>query len=134
MTYANRTAVSVDKSQKEIQKTLEKYGATGFLFGVSSGQAICAFEMNSRRIKFVISVPTGNSDKDKQKKRTSWRCLLLAIKAKLECAASGISTFEQEFLAYVVMPNGLTVGEDVIPKIESGYRSGNMPPLLGPAR
>lgn len=130
MAFANTTQVPVHRSQEEIRRTLEKYGATGFMFGESNEQALCAFEMNNRRIKFVIGVPKGKTEKEKQKIRSSWRCLLLAIKAKLECAASGISTFEQEFLAHIVMPNGQTVGEAIVPQIADSYKTGKLPPLL----
>lgn len=142
MTYAKSTSVPVARSQDEIRRTLEKYKATGFMFGESNGQALCAFEMNSRRIKFVLDLPVyGKTETPKnyimgqseceQRTRTAWRCLLLAIKAKLECAASGISTFEQEFMAHIVMPDGQTIGQHILPQIGEAYTTGKMPPLLG---
>jgi hypothetical protein len=143
MTFAKDTSVSVIRSQEEIRRTLEKYEATGFIFGESNGQALCGFEMKSRRIKFVLEIPTYGKTKDlknrlllsrdqcAQRERTAWRCLLLAIKAKLECAASGISTFENEFLAHIVMPNGQTIGQVITPQIDESYKTAQMPPLLG---
>src|SRR5262245_44396717 len=62
--------------------------------------------------------------------RQRWRALALAIKAKLEAVESGIATFEEEFLAYVVMPDGQTVGQHVLPNVERAYSTGQMPPLL----
>lgn len=134
MSFAANTSVPVGRTQDEIKRTLEKYGATGFMFGEANGQALCAFEMKQRRVKFVLSVPKGETEKERQRIRSSWRCLLLAIKAKLECSASGISTFEQEFLAHIVMPNGQTVGQCLVPQLAESYRTGNLPPLLGAAR
>ena len=143
MGFAENSKVPVANSQSEIRRTLEKYGATGFMFGESNGQALCAFEMKGRRIKFVMEVPIYgktlmgasrvvlSADRCAQRTRTSWRCLLLAIKAKLECAESGISTFEQEFLAHIVMPNGMTIGQAIVPQIDQSYKDGKMPPLLG---
>jgi len=142
--YAKTTSVPVANSQAEIRHTLEKYDATGFMFGESNGSALCAFEMKSRRVKFVIPIPVyGKAKTDKghimgkdqcaQRERSAWRCLLLAIKAKLECVASGISTFEEEFMAHIVLPNGQTIGNAILPQIEQSYKTGNMPPLLGPA-
>lgn len=143
MSFAKATSVPASRTQEEIRRTLEKYKATGFMFGESIGQAMCAFEMNGRRIKFVLALPIAGSpsstnkyrkmsqDECAQKIRTSWRCLLLAIKAKLECAASGISTFEQEFMAHIVMPDGQTIGQHIIPQLDESYSSGKMPPLLG---
>jgi hypothetical protein len=56
--------------------------------------------------------------------------LALAIKAKLEAVESGIATFEEEFLAYVVLPDGQSVGQHVLPNIEQAYVTNKMPPLL----
>jgi hypothetical protein len=131
-TFAKNSSVPVMRTQQEIQRTVTRYGATGFMYGNGNGKAAVIFEMKNRRIKFLLDLPRSESAKDKQLERTRWRCLLLAIKAKLECVHSGISTFEQEFLAHIVMPNGRTVGEEVAPAIEQAYRSGNMPLLLGP--
>ncbi len=131
--FAKTTVVPVDRTQNEIKRTLVKYGATGFMFGQSGFNAVVGFEMLGRRIKFVLPVPKDVTDrKDAQLERSRWRCLLLAIKAKLECAATGITTFEQEFMAHIVMPDGLTVGDHITPKIKSAYETGQMPPLLGP--
>lgn len=133
MSFATETSVPVERSQNEIRKTLSKYGATGFMFGESRGSAVVAFEMNSLRIKFVLPVPENPTNKKElQLERTRWRCLLLAIKAKLECAASGISTFEKEFLAHIVLPDGSVVSDKLVPQIQSTYQTGKMPPLLGP--
>jgi hypothetical protein len=62
-----------------------------------------------------------------------WRALVLIVKAKLELVASGGSTFEVEFLAHTMLPNGDTVGETMLPRIAQAYRTNSMPPLmLGP--
>jgi len=56
---------------------------------------------------------------------------VLAIKAKLECVESGIASFEEEFLAYIVLPNQQTMGQLALPQIAQAYGGGKMPPLLG---
>lgn len=119
------------KYQEAIRKLVYRYKATSFLVGENNGVAALIFEMSERRIKFSIPIRTGPSQaKTEQLQRTAWRCLLLAIKAKLECIESGISSFDNEFLAYIMMPNGGTVGDEVIPMIQQGYKTGKMPPLL----
>lgn len=133
-TFAAHTSVSVDRSQNEIKKVLGKYGATGFVFGEGNGSAMVMFEMKQRRIKFILPLPKIGDHKSEQLERTRWRCLLLAIKAKLECASTGITTFEQEFLAHIVLPNGETVSQKLLPQLASSYQSGKMPPLLGTGR
>jgi hypothetical protein len=43
---------------------------------------------------------------------------------------SGISTFEQEFLAHIILPDNSTVGDWIGPQIEQAYETGAMPPML----
>lgn len=131
MTFAKHTEVPVSRTQDEIRKTLERYGATGFMFGQHNNSGVVAFEMKARRVKFVIAMPEERDKKRDQKMRTAWRCLLLAIKAKLECVASGISSFEEEFMAHIVLPTGETIGQVMLPQIAATYKTGQMPPLLG---
>jgi hypothetical protein len=107
------------------------------------------FEVANRRIQFVLPLPDPNDEqffriarryerrsaeaarqKWEQACRQRWRALALAIKAKLEVVESGIATFEEEFLAYVVMPDGQTVGQHVLPHVEKAYLTNQMPPLL----
>jgi hypothetical protein len=49
-----------------------------------------------------------------EEERRLWRCLLLAIKAKLEIVASGIATFDEEFLAHIVTEDGATIMERIL--------------------
>ena len=54
----------------------------------------------------------------------------LAIKAKLEAVEAGISSFEEEFLAHVVLPDGSTFGAWAKPQLAAVYAGGSMPALL----
>jgi hypothetical protein len=143
--YASNTKVPIDRSQSEIKKTLSKYGASAFAFAESKDKAMVQFEMSGRRIKFILPLPVYMITTDKnnyivgqtkidQMIRSKWRALCLAIKAKLECVEAGITTLEQEFLAHILLPNGKTVSDVLIPQIEVSYRTNEMPPLLGPAQ
>ncbi|MFZ5667144.1 MAG: hypothetical protein ACOY7L_18165 [Pseudomonadota bacterium] len=62
--------------------------------------------------------------------RQRWRALLLVIKVKLEAVECGISEFEDEFLANIVLPDGQLLGRAIRPQIAASYETGNMPPLL----
>lgn len=137
--YANKTSVSVDRSQAEIKKILSKYGATAFAFAEGNGNAMLMFEVKGKRIMFKLPLPNAPSPNATQVSvknydqicRSKWRSLVLGIKAKLECVASEITTLEQEFMAHIVLPNGETVGDVMIPKIHQSYQTNQMPPLLG---
>ena len=58
-------------------------------------------------------------------------CACTRDKAKLEAVETGITEFEDEFLAHIVLPNGQTMGEFAKPQIAHAYDTGDMPPLLG---
>lgn len=139
MTYAKKTAVPIGRTQDEIRRTLERYHATGFAFGEQGDRSIVMFHMKARMVKFVLPMPPkpsagatkASQDAYAQLCKSRWRGLLLAIKAKLESVESGLATFEQEFMAQIVLPGGKTVGDVMKPQIDAAYISGKMPPLLG---
>lgn len=146
--YAENTSVASDKSRAEIERTLTRYGASGFMYGWQESTALVAFEMAGRRVKFVLPLPdrgsteftetpTGRARSLSQAEaeyekavRQRWRALALVIKAKLEAVESGITVFEDEFMAHIVLPNGQTAGDWLRPQIASAYESGKMPPML----
>lgn len=128
--FAATTKVPVDQTRNEIERVLARYGANKFAYFSESGRAIILFEAHSRRIRFDLPVPEGESDKDAQARRQKWRALLLCIKAKLESVESKIESFEEAFLAHVVMPDGITVGQHTKPLIEQTYKTGSMQALL----
>lgn len=148
MAYAEKTSVSTDKSRSEIERTLQRYGADQFMYGWEAERALIAFRANGRQIRFVLPMPDQN---DKQFNRTPtgkartreaalkeweqacrarWRSLSLVIKAKLEAVEAGIAIFEDEFMANIVLPNGTTVSQFMLPQIHKAYESGDMPKLL----
>jgi hypothetical protein len=144
--YAAKTAVSAEKSRSEIERTLQRYGATHFMYGWKGDAAVIAFQMSGKAIKFILPLPDVEEFKKpyqagrtrtelqarsawEQASRQRWRALSLCIKAKLEAVESGITSFEQEFLAHVVMPSGETFGEYAIPKLDEAQREGRLPQL-----
>lgn len=148
MTYAQNTQVSTDRSRAEIERTLQKYGADQFMYGWDQERAIIGFRLAGRQIKFILPMPSKQDPKFTKtptgKKRTEpaaykeweqacrakWRSLSLVIKAKLEAVEAGIAIFEEEFMANIVLPNGGTVGQFMLPQITAAYESGTMPKLL----
>ena len=51
-------------------------------------------------------------------------------KAKLEAVESEITTFEEEFLAHILLPDGQTAGDYLLPQLERVYETGKMPTML----
>lgn len=134
MTYAAKTKVPADQTKTEIERTLKRYGARAFAYFTEPDRAIIVFEAHERRMRFDLPLPAGETDKEAQVVRAKWRALLLCIKAKLESVESKIETFEEAFLAHVVMPDGRTVGEHAMPRIASAYESGEVQALLPPPK
>ena len=148
--YASDTSVSADRSRAEIERTLTRYGARGFMYGWDQDQAVLGFITRGRQVRFFLPMPdrsdpeftrtptgkprsmtTAEAAYD-QAVRQRWRALALVIKAKLEAVAAGIVTFDEEFLAHLVLPSGETVAQAIGPGIEEAYRTGVTPALLPP--
>lgn len=148
--FAKQTSVSVEKSKAEIENNLQKYGATAFSYAIrnspTNAKAMIQFEYNGKVVQFNLPLPdlteysktpTGlERSPDAQLKhweqgcRQRWRALNLCIKAKLESVECGITTFEQEFLAHIIIPGtGKTIGSDILPKIERAYDENTVPLL-----
>lgn len=144
--YAERTTVSVAKTQEEIRSALKRYGAAKYAYFEDDDKIGIGFEIKNRRVRFVVPLPTKQEAMVKvnasraqkfsenaldQKVRQRWRALLLSIKAKLESVESGIESIDEAFMAQLVLPNGQTMAELALPQIEAAYSTGTMPPLLG---
>jgi len=147
--YAASTSVSSDVSRAEIEKTLTRYGADQFMYGWDAEMAIIRFRMEQRYVEFRLPLPDRNAHEithtpgrglprspDAREKeyeqhvKQRWRALALVVKAKLEAVASGITEFDDEFLAHLILPNGQTVGAAIRPGIEHAYETGKMPAAL----
>lgn len=134
--YADKTRVPVVKTRSEIERLLERHKAKQYGTAVDYDlrSARVQFRLHDRIVRFVISLPDpkklGNGSRLEQAERQRWRALLLVIKAKLESVENAIETFEEAFLANVVMPNDQTVGDLVRPAIAESYRTGKLPAQL----
>jgi hypothetical protein len=150
--YASGTSVRVEKSRAEIESVLIKYGADQFQTGWQAGKAMGAFRLHDLSIRFILPLPDRNEKRFTHKKdrwgstvkrsddqaatawdqevRQRWRALLLTVKAKLEAVECGISTLEQEFLAFIVLPNQITLGAWIIEHALPRIRGGEMPLML----
>lgn len=54
----------------------------------------------------------------------------MVIKAKFEAIESGVSCFDDEFMAHIVLPDGQTISDYMLPQIETAYSTKEMPALL----
>lgn len=149
MKYAKDTSVSSDQTRTEIERILRRYGASEFAYAWKNQNAMIAFKIQERYIRFMLPMPDANSEEFQytparrylrtpeqayaaweQACRQRWRALALLIKAKLEAVEAGIITFEEEFMPKTVLPNGQTVSEYILPQIAMAYEKNIMPALL----
>lgn len=147
--FAENTSVPVEKSKAEIEATLARYGATEFMSGWDQTRAMLQFRAKGRIVRFQLPLPDRDAEEFRmtpakkrwrsddeahkaweQACRQRWRALALCIKAKLEAVEAGITEFEAEFLAHIVLPDGSTVGGFMAPQIAAAYETGAMPKLL----
>jgi hypothetical protein len=147
--YAETTTVSAEQSEMEIKRVLRQHGATTVATVETHGQARVMFEMADRQIMFRLALPdrrdpaftrtpakglartaTAAAAAYDQAVRQRWRALYLVIRARLEAIEAGIETFEEAFLAHIVLPSGETVGDASQPAIAAAYAGQPMPALL----
>jgi hypothetical protein len=153
MSFAKGTIIAPARSREQIEKLVRAFGASSFASGwEANGAAAITFVAKGRTLRFTVPMPDRKDPKIRLsgrgyersvrqiddavegEERRRWRALLLVIKAKLESVESGIETFEQAFLANVVIPgSGETIGEWAAPQIAAAYaRGSNLPRMLGP--
>ena len=144
MRYASNTDVPVERSRAEIETTLRRFGADQFVSGWDSQQAVIGFRCHGRSVRFVLPLPDPHdkrfswtpggrrrlNDQERLKRweqacRENWRALAAVIKAKLVAVQAGITQFEEEFLAHIVLDGGETVGQHILPKLDE-YRQGQL--------
>lgn len=146
MPFAKNTKVSPERTIEEIKCTLRRYGVEDFGHLESKSQAAFGFKVDNLAIQISVALPSIDDDSVRltasglerpdeacqreleQQIRTRWRALLLAVKAKLEAVEAGISTVEQEFMAFVVV-DGRPLGELVIPELKQAAIENRRPRL-----
>ena len=148
--YAENTTVTVERSKAEIERLLRAHDATGLLMAwdEDEGKSVVQFRIEGRVVKMVVTDPdiaeysvsdagrrrppgAARTAVDKELRRR-WRALLLITKAKLEMVESGESSVDREFMADILLPDGSTVGEKMLPKLVLAYDTGKMPRQLLP--
>lgn len=143
-TFAKGTTVSADKSRSEIESLLLKMGATSFgsMTDMTKKSVMIGFVFAKLNIRMEIPIPSPEDDLfyadgrgcrrnetrarefyDAEVRRR-WRCLCLAIKAKMVAVSDGVTTFEKEFMPYIVTDDDRTVAERLLPAIEAARKDG----------
>ena len=141
--FAEKTTCTVDQTLADIKRLLKANGAESFAQGETGTVFALMFELHGRRYRMIVPMPTEADVKGgrfldsrgcrinrDQVERSRLRALLLVLKAKIEAAAIGLSTLEDELLPSLVLPDDMTFAQWSRPQVERAYCLGEMPPLL----
>lgn len=146
--YAKGTTVAPSKSLDEIKATLIRFGADRqtFTYAEQGNQIGIQFTVRTRVVRMTMLLPDRETfakdrygrrrvetaiERDWQQAcREYWRTLAVGVKAKLSMIEKGLSTFEREFLADLLLPDGRTVGESIVPELDEAMRGGPVPSLV----
>lgn len=137
--YAADTEVPVERSKRQIELLLQQHGAEAYHTGWDAARDIIEFGWKGKQVRFVLPRPNPTkfelspagrmrtssqiTQAIEQADRQRWRGLCLVVRAKLEAVEAGISIFEEEFMAFIVIPGrNQTIGEILVPQITDGKR------------
>ena len=149
MGYAEQTFVPIERTKAEIETLLVKSGcdAIATLWDKRERRVAIQFRAHNRMVRFSLTLPSPDDPQYQytpaksvrrsqaaaekahdQAVRAKWRRLLLCIRAKLEAVDNEIESFEEAFLAQLLLPDGSTVAERALPAISQMYETGTLPP------
>lgn len=144
MAYAETTKVPLEQSIAEIIGMVRKAGAESVGQMQDRDRYVIIFRLANRQMRFSVPMVTeytgparsGNGrtiDQAawiEQRNRQKGRALMLVVKAKIESVESGVETFEEAFLANIVLADGVTVYERMAQPIAVEYDTGKVQPLM----
>jgi len=152
--YASKTVVGEDRSRSEIEKLLMRFGADQFAYATDEERQAAAiqFRYKGLMVRMALALPSPDDPRVaetprgrtrapaalrmeyERERRRRWRALALAIKAKLVAVEEGITTFEVEWLPYVLWGDGRTTAEHLLPAMAAGMTLPPTPRALLPGR
>lgn len=128
--YAEGTQVPVSRSREEIERTLERFGATAQMWMRDDevGAVTVAFKRDGKMYKFSLRLPPLSAFKETPshkwirtaaaakaaqdtETRRCFRSLANYLKAMLDAIDTGIIVAEEALLPYLMLPGGHTVYE-----------------------
>lgn len=139
------TSINWAKSQSEVYKKLGELGIYEIRFTNLRDKFALEFlvqlvpDEKPRGVRIVIPLKYKGEDDVKRQKELNivHRVLLNHLKAKFIAIASGLTEFEKEFMAHLIITdkhgNSTTIGEQLLPQYKKAIDSGQNPDfnLLG---
>jgi hypothetical protein len=138
--YAEGTSVDTGQSRLEIERLLQRAECSHVGVMHEPGKAIVYFQRKGWAVQMSIPIPQPEDAPQKiggryfptdaqkrgwaeQKAKERWRQLLLVLKAKFTALEQGVETFEQSFLAHLVV-GGIHLGDRLLPLVREAQEKG----------
>ena len=143
--YAEGTEVSASRSREEIERTIQRFGATSHVWMRDdvAMRVVVAFKIGQRSYRFILPLPAPSSPQitqtpsrrwsrdEKQQRdaleaetRRRFRSLANYLKAMLDAIETGILHEETALMPYLLLASGRTVAEDIAPQIARALEAG----------
>lgn len=138
------TSVPVSRSQEAIRKLLLENGASGVAFVSQTDplqegfQAMIPLDGKTYQVRIVAKVktverkarhrrygyaPKSQVEMQEGENRRVWRVLYYHLKSVYEAANTGVMEFRELMLPYVVVKDGRTIAEHLIPQLDKAIES-----------
>ena len=122
----DKTVVPVSKSQDGIRKMIYAHKGTGISF-ISQPpreglEAMMTINQTPYLVRIMATCRKVQFDIEQEERRV-WRVLFWHLKAVFESADSGVIDIRDVIMPYVVTPDGKTLAERIIPKLEMVLRN-----------
>lgn len=124
--YQN-TTVAIEKSQADISKLLRKYGIYEVQHTNQKEKFSLAFRVEIEEVVVPLTIRIDipyNQRNDKEdrygykKQRILYRTLFFYVKGLLNAWNNGLKTFTEIFMPHLVLPNGETVEQVLLPQFQ----------------
>lgn len=120
------TEVPVARSQEAIKKMVMGNGGAGVSFicnpPMEGFEALMPIDGVTYRIRIAATVPEGTQDVN-SRLRQIWRVLYYHLKSVFEASRSGVMEFRELMLPYIVVKDGHTIGEHILPNLAKDVES-----------
>lgn len=114
------TSVPVSRSQEKIKKIILANKGTGVAF-VSEPPMEgfhCAMPIDGKTYTIRIQALVKETRDKEQEERRIWRVLYHHLKDIFEASNSGVMEFRELILPYIVVRDGRTVAQHIVPKLD----------------
>jgi hypothetical protein len=121
-----RTKVEAARSQVGIRNLLMTCGGAGIAFisqpPMEGFEALMPIDGVTYKVRIQADVPVDSRDVEADVRRI-WRVFYYHMKSVFEAADSGVMEFREMMLPYIVVKDGQTIGQHILPNLAKAVES-----------